>query len=229
MSSDRDVRLLMRQLSHPPFTNIVAFCGNDEDPGHDELPEWQIWTNRETTPDQTRIEEQLEKLVLPTSSILHIGVGNSSLARRFAARAGVIVGTTLHPEEQAYADRFQLANYQVMTINKFAQDMERIDRQFDFIVDNNPSAFACCLFHFCRMMISYKNLLCDAGMLLTAEPGLSWICSENNPEWFLTWRDWVQLGAVLRMPTRQLTEFVYAMERRPQSGAVAPGPPLSRG
>jgi hypothetical protein len=229
MSSDRDAQLLMRQLSHPPFTNIVAFCGNDEDPGRDELPEWQIWTNRETTRDQLRIEEQLERLILPSSSILHIGVGNSSLARRFAARVGTIVGTTLHPEEQVYADGFHIPNYHVMAINKFANAMDRIDQQFDFIVDNNPSAFACCLFHFCRMMIFYKDLLCDAGMILTAEPGLSWVCTSNNPEWFLTWRDWAQLGAVLRMPTRQLTEFVYIMERTPESGAVAPGSPLSRG
>jgi predicted small integral membrane protein len=55
-------------------------------------------------------------------------------------------------------------------------------------------------------------------MILTAEPGLSWICSNNNPEWFLTWRDWNRLGKALRMPTRQLTGFVYAMQRVPESG-----------
>ena len=218
MSSDRDAQLLMRELSHPPFTDIVAFCGNDKDPGHDDVPGWQIWAHRETTPDQLRIEEQLEKLVLPSSSILHIGVGNSSLARRFATRVGAILGTTLHKEEQTHADDIHIPKYHVMTINKFTDDMEQIDRQFDFIVDNNPSSYACCLFHFCRMMIFYKNLLCDGGMILTAEPGLSWVFTNNNPKWFLTWRDWAQLGAVLRMPTRQLTEFVYVMERMPESG-----------
>ena len=54
MSLDGDARRLMRRLSYPPFTNVMACCGNDQDPGHDEVPEWQIWTNQKKTKDQLK-------------------------------------------------------------------------------------------------------------------------------------------------------------------------------
>ena len=220
---DHYARLLMARLSaQPRFGCITQICGKEHDPGIDEAPEWQIWTDRATTGDQLRIEEQLENLVQASSSILHIGAGNSSLGRRFAARVSMVLATTLHEEERIIAEGLGIENYAVVTANKFSEDMDGIGGHFDFIVDNNPSSFACCLFHFSRMMISYAELLKrDGGLFLTAQPGLSWVCPGNNPNWSLQWDDWEQLGEILRMPVRRVTDFVYSMQCMPGSGIAS--------
>ena len=212
---DDAARELLERLYRPPFTNLPKSCSSDHHPGYDETPEAQDWSIRPTTEDQSRIEEQLAGLATVSSRILHIGAGNSSLARRFAPQVASVFGTTIHAEEIRFAERLGLKNYAVFLKNKFSRDMDTIPRGFDFIVDNNPSSFACCLFHFCRMMVSYAELLEPGGMILTAEPGLSFVVKSNPEQWSLTWTEWAYLADLLRMPASQLTEFVYAMQRPP--------------
>jgi MoaA/NifB/PqqE/SkfB family radical SAM enzyme len=220
---DHYARLLMARLtSLPRFASITQICETGHASGIDEAPEWQIWTERPTTGDQLRIEEQLESLIETSSSILHIGAGNSSLGRRFAPRVARVLATTLHDEERTFAEGLGIKNYAVVTANKFSEDMDRIDGEFDFIVDNNPSSFACCLFHFSRMMISYAELLKkDGGQLLTAQPGLSWVCPGNDRNWSFQWQDWARLGEILGMPARQVTDVVYSMQCLPDSGVMS--------
>src|ERR1700681_1218577 len=50
------------------------------------------------------------------------------------------------------------------------------------------------------------------------QPGLGWVVTGNERSWSLEWEDWVELGRALRMPTVQVTKFVYAMERDSGSG-----------
>jgi glycosyltransferase involved in cell wall biosynthesis len=213
MAHDWHARILMGRLGGPPFTNIVEFCGAEDTPGHDEVPEWRVWTNRETSRDQAAIEDYLEQGVDRAVSIFHVGVGNSSLARRLAHRASTVRGITIHREEKEYADSFGLDNYSVSITNKYSCDLEEIRDTFDIIVDNNPASFACCLFHFCRMMVNYSEMLRDDGAILTAEPGLSWVLSNRYPGWSLTWQDWSRLGEAMLMRPRQITEAVYSLER----------------
>jgi hypothetical protein len=189
------------------------FCGNDENPGHDEVPEWQVWTDRETTRGQARIEESLEGIVGRATSIFHVGVGNSGLALRFGHRVAMIHGITLHQEEKARADRLRIPNYAVWVINKYSSGMTKIRGGFDFIVDNNPSSFACCFFHFCRMMVCYREMLCGGGVLLTDALGLGWVTTGGDSAWSLDWVDWVRLAEALTMTARQLTPTVYALAR----------------
>jgi hypothetical protein len=216
---DRDAQLLMARLAtHPPFGRLCRHCGRE----HNlicELPEWEIWTNPATTPGQSVIEEQLENLVTASSWILHIGVGNSSLGRRFAPRVWTVVGTTLHDEERTLSKELGIKNYTVVRANKYSGDMDRIPGHFNFLVDNNPASFACCLFHFCRMMISYVELLSrDGGLFLTAQLGWAWVVTGNDPNWSLGWDDWALLGEILRMPVARVTDSVYSMQRLPDSG-----------
>jgi hypothetical protein len=222
----------MAQLAAmPPFNRVSCSCGNDNDPGIDELPKWQNWVGRETTLGQLRIEDQLENFIEPSASILHIGAGNSGLGRRFAPRVSRILGTTIHHEERLFGKQLAIDNYHVVTANKFSKDMDCIEGNFDFIVDPNPSTYACCVFHFARMMVVYVDLLKrDGGLLLTEQRGLGWAISTNNPKWSLTWDDWSRVGECLRMPTQRLTELVYSMERVPESGVpmLDPHPNRSR-
>ena len=81
LPGDNETRSLMHRLDRPPFTLMLPYCGQESKPGKDEIEEWQIWTHQATTTDQMRIEEYLEDRVTSDSSILHIGIGNSSLAK----------------------------------------------------------------------------------------------------------------------------------------------------
>ena len=211
MDCDASARALMAQLNGSPFATVVQFCGNDRQPGLNDVPEWQVWADRDTTADQARIEEYLQGVVTRSSSIFHVGIGNSSLARRFAYCVSNIFGITLHHEEKALADSLNIPNYATRVINKFSRTMVDVHHGFDFIVDNNPSGFSCCLFHFCRMMVVYKEMLQTHGALLTDELGLSWVVTGGDPAWTLNWEDWIHLGKALAMIARKTTPSVYAL------------------
>jgi hypothetical protein len=197
MSLDQRTQQLMQALRFPPFLNISRCCGNETKPGREDAPGWRCWADKETTDDQLSIEQQLEELVDASSSILHIGAGNSSLARRFAPRVASVLAITIYDQEHAVGESTGLSNYTILVQNKFARSFSALPLKFDFIVENNPSSYTCCLLHFSRMMVSYAQLLRDGGRILTAEPGLSWVCSGNNPNWSLTWPEWSRLGEIL--------------------------------
>jgi hypothetical protein len=90
----------MRRLNTTRFGTVLQHCGADETPGTAVNPEWRVWTHRDTTPDQQRIEAHLPALLRPESAILHIGVGNSGLARSFSGAVARILGTTVDVEEK---------------------------------------------------------------------------------------------------------------------------------
>jgi glycosyltransferase involved in cell wall biosynthesis len=223
ISGDAAARSLMGKLTRPPFTKITPFCeqetncGRETMLGQDEMSESRNWKYRNA--DQIRIEDYLETCVTSGSRILHVGVGNSSLARRIHARVERIRGLTLHEEERSFAEELKLSNYTVVPWNKF-HPVVRGSRYggFDFIIDNNFSSYACCLFHFCRMVLSYVSTLRDGGAILTAEPGLSHVISESNPEWSIKWDDWSYLAHAVGLRPRRITDFVYSIERHSGAG-----------
>jgi hypothetical protein len=190
ISGDPRVRALLTRLDAAPFSKVVRFCGQRDEPGHDEVPEWRIWTDRPTTSDQRQIEACLEQLIGQHSRIFHVGVGNSGLAGRFAARLSEIRGITIAREEKNYAGRLSIPNYNVSVLNKYSDALaEIVGGKFNFIVDYNPSSFACCLYHFCQMMLNYREMLTPDGAVLTAKLGLGWVKTDVNPAWSLGWSD----------------------------------------
>jgi hypothetical protein len=71
-------------------------CGQLEHPGlalH--MSMWVDHTRDDTTVDQQRIEDVLERMDLDGRRILHVGVGNSRFAQRFAGRVRLIDGPTV--------------------------------------------------------------------------------------------------------------------------------------
>lgn len=213
---DARARMLMERLNISPFTALRNSCENEQiSPGFDDPEEWGNWIDNETTADQLRIEECLETMINDRASILHVGVGNSSLASRFSSLVYSIYGITLYTSEQKMAESFQFSNYTVRITNKYSKFIVEHDHSklFKFIVDNNPSSFACCLFHFCRMMINYRDLLCVGGELLTDELGLSWVAKGGNAAWSFNWREWTCLGEALGMQPRRITQTVYSLVR----------------
>ncbi len=212
---EEGARLLMGRLGeNSRFGCLPHNCEADVSPGVHDLPTWRIWTRRATTPGQLRIEDQLENLVNTSSFILHVGAGNSSLGRRFAPRVSGVLGTTISEEERIFSESLGIPKYTVVVSNKFTVEMDHIEGPFDFIVDSNPSGFACCLFHFSRMMISYAELLRkNGGLLLTDRQGLGWVCDGNHPNWSFGWSEWEKLGEILHMPVQHVTEDIFSMQR----------------
>jgi hypothetical protein len=169
-------------------------------------------SRRPTTEDQLRIEDTLEGLLTPSQRILHVGVGNSSLARRFAARSAGIVGITLSDDELRHADALALPGYRVLRANKYSRDLDAIEGGFHFVVDNNPASFGCCVSHFEDMLSAYARLLHRGGMLLTDREGMYW-CYDNGPM-RLRFEDLEAIARVHPFHARRITADVFALERR---------------
>ena len=69
------------------------------------------------------------------------------------------------------------------------------------------------------MLVTYVDLLSPGGLLLTALPGMSWVVTNNDPNWALSLEDW-QLGEIVGMPLEDLGGHVYALGRSGEAGSI---------
>lgn len=165
-----------------------------------------------TTLDQQRIECALEDLAARGARILHVGVGNSSLAQRFAARSAHILGLTLSDAEKRHGDALGLPGYRIMVLNKYAPDLAALPAGFDFIVDNNPSNFACCVQHFEDMLTQYARLLVPGGLMLTDRIGMQWAYGPTPMP--LRYEDLLTISHTFPFSAQRITDDVFALRRR---------------
>lgn len=198
--------------THTPIDSMKWNCKTGTSIGFDEVPEWQDWTERETTKDQQRIEQVIDGLDLSGKRLLHVGVGNSKLALRFCNKVDAIDGITIQKRELENAINMNISRYQVFLVSKFSSKLpELLDSSYDYIIDNNPSAFACCRMHFFVMMRNYRRLISPGGMILTDKLGLGWSTSENDPRWKLSRDDWYTIGLKFDFQSVDLTDSVYGL------------------
>lgn len=157
----------------------------------------------EVSPDQLAIEQ-----VLTPGRILHVGIGGSRIARRFAARSERIDGITICRPEIGAAPA--LPNYHVRWLNKYGPELGALAGGYDWIVDNNPSSFACCRRHFSEMMDTYVRLLAPDGRLVSHARGLAF----HEPYAFgLDHREWEEEGRRRRLRLEELAPDVWALLR----------------
>lgn len=210
------------------FAALPTDCGQVCEPGTDEVEAWRDWTDRPTTEDQVRIENVLADLVRPGSRILHVGVGNSGLARRFARPGRTIIGTTISTAELAHGNSLNLPGYAVHALNEYGDTPPPGPAEFDFIVDNNPTAFGCCRTHLLQMLDHYQSRLARDGLILTDRKGLGWVTSAPgaNPRWAFSVEDWAQVGRLFGLRIEQLSDTVVALA--PPGGRVVRRPLLRR-
>src|SRR6266571_1117474 len=195
------------------YAAYKEFCGNREQPWVTLCSEAVDWTRQETTRDQTRIEAVLDTLAVTGTSILHVGVGNSRFAQRFASRAGRIDGLTVHQNEKTHADTLGLPNYTVYMLNKYSPEfVSVIAHTYDFIIDNNLASFACCKYHFSVMFENYLRALTSHGQILTCQIGMD--AYHGHFGWVMTYADLVSLESHFPMHVSQLTDVVYAIAAR---------------
>lgn len=197
------------------YDNATEICGRLEHPGlATDIPRWINHVDLETTVDQARIEEALAGIGPgPDQRILHVGVGNSRLAQRFAPQVGLVDGITVWEPEKVLADSLAIANYTVYFVSKYSREfLLTIEHAYDYIVDNNLASFACCKYHFHRMFDNYAWCLRPGGRILTDQRGMDWTV-EDDPRWRLTYDDLVEVGALFALTAARVTDTVYELRR----------------
>jgi hypothetical protein len=80
-------------------------------------------------------------------------------------RGGQLPFRTFHPPSAA------TRRYRVLLHSKYDRNALQSET-FDFIVDNNPATFACCLSHFAAMLELYAAVLAEDGRAVTDIVGL---------------------------------------------------------
>ena len=185
-------------------------CGRLEHPGlATNMPIWIDHTQEATTVDQAGIEDALDGMDLQDRCILHVGVGNSRFAQRFAGRVRLVDGLTVSHREKELADSLRIPNYTVYFLSKYSREfLTTIENRYDFIVDNNLASFACCKYHFFRMFDNYLWCLRPGGRILTDQRGMDWTV-DNDPRWQLTFSDLVALERRFPVAVAKVTDTVY--------------------
>jgi hypothetical protein len=197
------------------YADCLEICGRLVHPGlATDIPRWINHLDLETTVDQARIEEALAGIgVGEEQQILHVGVGNSRFAERFAPQVRLVDGLTVWEPEKAYADSLQIANYAVHFLSKHSREfLTRIEHDYDVIVDNNLASFACCKYHFHRMLDNYVWCLRRGGRILTDQRGMDWTV-DDDPGWRLTYDDLAEVGELFSLTAGRITDTVYELRR----------------
>jgi hypothetical protein len=197
----------------PTYTTYKEFCGNREQPWVTLNSAAVDWTQQATTRDQTCIEAVLDTMAVTGASILHVGIGNSGFAQRFASRVQRIDGLTVHQNEKLYAEALGIPNYTVYVLNKHsAEFVSVLTNTYDFIIDNNLASFACCKYHFAVMCENYLGVLASRGQILTCQIGMD--AYHGAFGWVMTYADLVSLERQFPLRVSKLTDVVYAMATR---------------
>jgi hypothetical protein len=197
----------------PTYATYKEFCGNREQPWVTLHSAAVDWTQQETTRDQVRIEAVLDTMAVTGASILHVGVGNSRFAQRFASRARRIDGLTVHQNEKTYADALGILNYAVYVLNKHSQEfVSVIANTYDLIIDNNLASFACCKYHFSVMCENYLRVLAPHGQILTCQIGMD--VYHGAFGWVMTYADLVSLERKFPVHVSKMTDVVYTIAAR---------------
>lgn len=195
------------------YATFKEYCGSEQ-PGVSSNDEAIDWTQQETTPDQVCIEAVLDTMALTGAQILHVGVGNSKLAQRFASRVRSIDGLTVHQNEKIYAEALLVANYTVYVLNKYNRDVISVlSHTYDFIIDNNLVSFACCKKHFFVMLENYVAVLRSRGRILTCQIGMD--AYHGDFGCTMAYADLITLERQFPVLVSKLTDVVYALTMRP--------------
>lgn len=197
------------------FPRLPFDCGNTADPGVRYCEDLRDWSAKATTPDQRRIENYIDRYDLRDKRILHIGIGNSTLAKRFHRRVKEIVGTTIDEPELNVARSLGLPNYRFVMHNKFSGTSDTVEGKFDFILDNNPTSPCCCMRHLAELFHFYAEMLANGGQIVTDKQGLQWVPTDSNPRWSFDFDDLAAVGVVAGFSTFRMNRTVCVLSRSP--------------
>lgn len=202
-----------RELHVTRFAELPLDCGNCVDAGIIYSEDLRDWSDKATTPDQARMERYIDRYDLRTKRILHIGVGNSALARRFHNRVREIVGTTIDEPEIRVARALSIPNYSCILHNKYSGRDTDISGKFDFILDNNPTSPCCCIRHLADLFSFYATKLNPSGMVVTDLGGLQWVPAGSSARWRFDFDDLSAAAATAGIRAYYGTRKVFLLSR----------------
>jgi hypothetical protein len=190
-------------------------CGNLERPGVAlDMPLWIEHAHLDTTVDQLRIEDAISSMEWRGKSFLHVGIGNSRFAERFAAGAALIDGLTVCRSEVERAQSLGISNYTVYFLNKYGREFPlTIANRYDFVIDNNLASYCCCKYHFYRMLDNYLWAMKPGGRILTDQRGMDFTVEEKR--WVLSYQDLQFLEAKFPLSAARINDTVYALVSEP--------------
>jgi hypothetical protein len=138
---------------------------------------------------------------------------NQILSLAAAGKKIVFAGYSISPSEVRQGERLQLANYRPRLYNKYSDDAHDKNEHFDIVVDNNPSTFGCCRYHFINMLSRYAAQIRPNGIIVTDRVGLSWVVSRPgaDPRWSFDFDDWAALGRLFGLKSTRVTDYVYLL------------------
>ena len=137
---------------------------------------YTYWEDRAITTDELDIINFLDnEKDIKFKSVLHIGVGNSYFAKKFARRFN-ITGITISQEEVKKANSMNLINYQVYLLDKYSTQFKNFlsKNTFDLIIDTNLKSYTCCQETFEFMISNIFKSINSNGMLITSTNGMKW-------------------------------------------------------
>lgn len=210
-----------RELHRLRFSELPFDCGGP--PAESSDPVLRDWSRKWTTPDQLRIERYIDQFDLRDKRILHIGIGNSGLARRFHDRVCEILGTSLDEPELHLAQSLRYPNYSVVLHNKYFGATNEVAGRFDFIVENNPTSACCCLRHLAGLFQFLESKLANGGQIVTDRIGLAWVPEGAHPRWSFDFDDLQAVGSVAGLDAWRISGDTYVVCRG------APAKPTLRG
>jgi len=187
----------------------IEKCGSNSHP----IPASQggSWVEIDVTVDQSRIERVLETLSLGNKRLLHVGIGCSNIARKYANQTTPIDGITVVSEEKEHADSLGLSHYTTHVINKYNdEELNSLAQRYDIIVDNNLSSFACCQHHYRKMLKNYIDVLTINGMILTDSTGMNFFEDYAFP---IDEKDLLELEREFPVRVLKVDESVFALKK----------------
>ena len=137
---------------------------------------YSYWEDRETTTDERQIiDEILKDKFLINKNILHIGIGNSELAKTLDS-SNKIYGISISNNEINYAKSLNLENYIIFFCDKYSIKLRNIFQniKFSLIIDTNLKSYSCCQNAFDFMMENLFNYLEPGGKIITSINGMKW-------------------------------------------------------
>ena len=206
------------------YETCPEVCGNLERPGVAlDMSLWVEHAHLDTTVDQLRIEDALNRMEWRGKSLLHVGIGNSRFAQRFAAEAALIDGLTVSRVEVERGHSLRIPNYTVYLLNKYGREfLLTIRNRYDFVIDNNLASYACCKYHFYRMLDNYLWAMKPGGQILTDQRGMDFTVQEKR--WTLTYEDLQSLEEKFPIRAAKINDTVFTLVRSPRHEAQSDPP-----
>jgi hypothetical protein len=203
----------MTHVYRSPYEMCLEVCGNLERPGAAlDVPKWIEHAHLDTTVDQLRIEDAISKMKWQGKNFLHVGVGNSRFAERFAPEALLIDGITVCRSEVERAKSLRIPNYTVYFLNKYGRKfLLTLTNRYDFVIDNNLASYACCKYHFYRMLDNYLWAMKPEARILTDQRGMDFSVQEKR--WILNYEDLQALEKKFPVRVSRISDTVYAIAK----------------